>query len=131
MADDLVKINLSAPVRCLWPEDRREHGKAAARAISRLFRAGVETIGDLAVMTPRDVADIRGAGGGTVAEVRRALAACGLSLKDDDPNAAAREYARVRALRSAGIGPVAAQRFARESWPKGEIAPGITLEVAE
>lgn len=38
---------------------------------------------------------------------------------------------RMVRLIQAGLGVAHAAAFARESWPKGEIAPGIMLEVAE
>lgn len=39
--------------------------------------------------------------------------------------------ARMARLVTAGIAPEAAAKFARESWPEGEIAPGVVLTVSE
>jgi hypothetical protein len=130
MPDDPITVNLAAPVRELWPADLHERGKTGSRTITCLTRAGIWTVGELTARSARDVEDLRGAGAATVDEVRRVLAACGLRLKDDDDeNAAAREFERIRLLRGAGLGPVAARRFARECWPEGEIAPGVTVSV--
>jgi hypothetical protein len=129
MPDDPITVNLAAPVRELWPADKRERGKVASQAITCLFRARVATVGALTGMSVEEVSDIRHAGAAVVDEIRRALAACGLSLRDDDGNGAGREFARIRLLRGAGLGPVAARRFARECWPEGEIAPGVTVSV--
>lgn len=131
MPDDLITVNQAASARELWPENPLDRTPAANRAISRLWLAGIVTVGQLTGKTAADIGDIRGAGDATVDEVRRVLAACGLRLKDDDENAAAREFARIRLLRGAGLGPVAARRFARQCWPEGELAPGVTVSVRE
>lgn len=130
MPDELTTICPGTPVRHLWPADRRERGKEGTRTISCLTRSGVWTVGELTDKSAQDIGDMRRAGPATVDEVRRILAVHGLRLKDDDDkNAAAREFDRIRLLRGAGIGPVAARRFARECWPAGEIAPGVTVSV--
>lgn len=134
MPDGLETITPATPVRYLWPADRGERGRVAARAISCLRRAEVTTagkiatVGDLTARTARDIGEIPGAGAATVAEVRRVLAARGLSLKDDGTEAVMIP-ARARFLAHAGMRRSAALRFARESWPSGEIAPGVLLTV--
>ena len=129
-AETPITVNLAAPVRELWPADRRERGKTGTRTITILRHEGVRTVGELTARSARDIGDMHRAGSATVDEVRRVLAACGLRLKDDDDeSAAAREFERVRLLRGAGLGPVAARRFARECWPSGELAPGVTVTV--
>lgn len=131
MPDELPAITAGSPVRHLWPPDRRG---AAARtgtmAITCLRRGGIGTVGELTARTALDIADIRGMGAATVAEVRWVLARQGLSLKGDDGITAAEEQARVRVLMRAGLRRSPALRFARESWPYGEIAPGVVLAVA-
>jgi hypothetical protein len=64
-----------------------------------------------------------------VGEIRRVLAGQGLALKDDDGTTPAQERARMQVLMRAGLRRAAALRFARESWPAGEIAPGVVLTV--
>ena len=131
MASDLTAITPESPVRDLWPADPAECGNAGTRAINRLKREGIATAGELAARTPAEVTAIRGAGEKVLAEVRRALAAAGMSLKDDDGATSAEVYLRVRRLTDAGLARPAAVRFARQSWPKGNIGPGITVEVSE
>ncbi len=48
-----------------------------------------------------------------------------------DGTEAAAIPARARLLGHAGLRRSAALRFARQSWPSGEIAPGVTLTVTE
>jgi hypothetical protein len=129
MADETAMIGPSAPARHLWPADRTARGRAGTRAISCLRHGGIATVGELAAATARDIGDIPGAGAATVAEVRRVLARHGLALKDDGTEAA-EIPARARVLAHAGLRRSAALRFARESWPSGEIAPGVVLTVA-
>ena len=122
-------ISDSTPVRYLWPTDREERGPLASRAISCLQRGGITTAGELVAMSAKDVRDLRNAGPAVTEEVHRALAVHGLCLKGDEPGEAAEEETRVRVLRAAGLGPAAARRFARETWPCGELGPGIVLTV--
>lgn len=131
MADDPVTVNMGASVRCLWPGSRADRGPGGTRAMNRLREAGIWTVADLTARSAQDIMDLRRSGLATVDEVRRALSACGLSLKGDDENAAACLHERFRFLRGAGLGPVAARRFARDLWPSGEISPGVTVTVAE
>jgi hypothetical protein len=128
--DDLTTICPGTPVRHLWPANRQERGKTGTRTITILRHEGVGTVGELTDKSAQDIGDMRRSGPVTVDEVRRVLAVHNLRLRDDDDkNAAAREFDRIRLLRGAGIGPVAARRFARECWPAGEIAPGVTISV--
>jgi Bacterial RNA polymerase, alpha chain C terminal domain len=127
VADKALTIGPSAPVCALWPEGREA---MAVRALTCLRRGRVDTVGNLTAVTARDVLDLRNAGPGILAEIRAALAEHGLSLRDDEV-APAEFEARVRRLMRAGMKRGPALRFAREDWPKGEIAPGVTLEVAE
>lgn len=129
MAEDVITIGPATPTRHLWPLDRAKRGNAGTRAVNCLVRGKVWTVGELCAKTPLDVLDIPQAGPKVLEEVRRALAARGLSLKDDDGLTASAVEALVRRLTVAGLTRPSALRFARESWPSGEIAPGITLTV--
>jgi hypothetical protein len=131
MTEGAITIGPSAPVRHLWPLDRHERGNSGTRAVNALRRGQVATVGELCGKTPLDIADIPQAGASVLAEVRAALAARGLSLKDDDGASLAEVSDRVRRLTRAGVARPVALRFARQSWPEGEIAPGIRIEVAE
>jgi hypothetical protein len=122
-------VTPGSPVRDLWPPER-ERGRMGTMAVTCLRRARIGTVGELTAITALEVADIRGSGAATVAEVRRALARRGLSLRDDDGTTGAEVDARVGVLVRAGLRRGVALRFARESWPAGEIAPGLVLTVA-
>jgi hypothetical protein len=98
-------------------------------AITCLRRGGIATVGELTGKTPQDIADLKRAGTAVVGEVRRVLAVHGLSLKEDDTSARTEVLARARVLTRAGLARSPALRFARESWPSGEIAPGVVLTV--
>lgn len=128
MTDQTLTISPAAPVRCLWPAERET---LATRTIACLRRGGIETVAHLTASTARDILDIRNAGPAILAEVRAALAEHGLSLRDDNEVSAAQLEARARRLMRAGLRRSRALEFAREYWPKGEIAPGVMLEVAE
>ena len=130
MADEKRAIDLGAPFQQLWPADRRQRGRLATLTLNRLGQNGVRSVADLADKTPSAIADMPGAGEGAVREVRRVLAAHGLSLREDDIGTAELKE-RTRRLVRAGMRAGAAIRFARQAWPKGEIAPGVTLEVSE
>ena len=121
-------IDLGAPFWRLWPDRKQRH--LATLTVNLLDRAGVRSVGELRDMTPSAIAGMHGAGAGVVGEVRRVLAAHGLSLREDDISAAEID-ARARLLMRSGMRLTAALRFARQSWPKGEIAPGVMLEVSE
>lgn len=125
---DVTAVDLSAPVHALWPFEREP---TATRALSCLRRGGIRTIGNLADATPREITDLRLAGPAILAEVRAALAEHGLSLRGDDGATPAEVEARVRRLTRAGVRRGVAERFAREQWPKGEIGPGLMLEVSD
>lgn len=128
MADETITAD--SPVRDLWADAGRGGAvQIASRAMTCLRRDGIRTVGDLTALAPLDITDIEGAGAAVLEEVRRVLRLAGLSLKDDDGAAPCDVEARARALMRAGLWKPVALRFARESWPKGEIAPGITLEV--
>jgi hypothetical protein len=130
MPDEPETIASDAPVRELWPSSLPgQEGRTAARARTCLWRARIGTVGELAAMSALDVADLPLAGPAVVGDIRRALAQHGLSLKDDDGITAAETEARVRVLMRAGVHRAQALRFARESWPAGEIAPGVRVEV--
>jgi DNA-directed RNA polymerase alpha subunit len=79
-AADITLITDRTPVRYLWPADRKERGPLGTMAVNTLRRNGILTVGDVMAMTARDITDLRSAGAGTLAEVRRALAAHGLGL---------------------------------------------------
>jgi len=128
VADMTLTIGPAAPVCFLWPAERET---TAVKALTCLRRAGIGTVGDLTAVTATDITDMRNAGPAVLAEIRAALAEHGLSLRDDDGLTPAETEARVRRLMRAGMRRSAATRFAREVWPKGEIAPGVMLEVAE
>jgi hypothetical protein len=132
MADETEPVTPGSPVRALWPAVRGGQGaRIGTKAMTCLRRYRVATVGELTAMTALDVDDIAGIGAAGVTEVRRVLRLHGLSLKDDDGTTAAQEQARVRVLTRAGLRRPLALRFARQSWPAGEIAPGVTLTVAE
>lgn len=126
-----VTIGPDTPVRYLWPMVRKERGNAGTRAVNCLRRGRVHTVGELTGKTPLEVADIGQVGPLVLDEIRRALAVHGLSLRDDDGASLSDVAGRVHRLTAAGLSRPAALRFARGCWPKGEIAPGITLEVAD
>jgi hypothetical protein len=128
MPDNTLTIGPSAPVCFLWPADRET---TAVRALTCLRRGRIDTVADLTASTAQDILDLRNAGPAVLAEIRGALAEYGLSLREDDGLTPAEAEARVRRLMRAGMRRSAATRFARESWPKGEIAPGIQIEVME
>ena len=122
-------VTPASSVLCLWPPHRRaEAGRIATMAIVCLHRGRIATVGELTSQTAQDITDIANAGGAVVGEIRRVLAACGLSLKGDAE--AVETQARVLVLTRAGVRKPEAFRFARQSWPTGEIAPGVTLTVA-
>lgn len=128
MAEATLTIGPLAPVRALWPAEREATG---TRAITCLRRGGISAVAELTASTAQDITDIPRAGAIVLAEVRAVLAEHGLSLRDDDGVTPAELEARVRRLMRAGLKRAVALRFARDCWPKGEVAPGITLEVAE
>jgi hypothetical protein len=106
--DGLPVITPGSPVRDLWaPRRPGIPGRIGAKAMTGLRRARVGTVAELTGMTALEVDDIPGIGAAGVTEVRRVLV-----------------------LTRAGVRRPVALRFARESWPSGEIAPGVTLTVA-
>ena len=128
MPDEPETIALDSPVRDLWPSCLSgQAGRIAAKARTCLWRARVATVGELTKMTEKDLADIPLVGPQVTGEVRRVLALHGLALADD--GGFAETQARVRVLMRAGVRRPQALRFARESWPAGEIAPGVRIEV--
>ncbi|HMH90016.1 MAG TPA: DNA-directed RNA polymerase subunit alpha C-terminal domain-containing protein [Streptosporangiaceae bacterium] len=130
MPEQTGPITPASPVRLLWPPGRHGYaGRMGTIAMNCLRRSGIGTVGELTAMTPLDIADLNRAGTAVVGEVRRALDANGLSLKDDDAPARAEVQARARVLTRAGLARSPALRFARECWPSGEIAPGVVLTV--
>jgi hypothetical protein len=130
--DEKPEIGLDDPFQYLWPVGTRERGQIGTRTLNSLGREGVKTVRDLTDLTILDITDMRGAGAGSVDEVRKRLTAHGFCLKGDSGAVSAAELeARVRTLMLGGLRRVAATRFAYECWPKGEIAPGVMLEVAE
>jgi hypothetical protein len=98
-------------------------------AITSLRRGRIATVGDLTSLTAQDITDIRHAGAAVAEEIRQVLAIHGLALKDDDGITAGDLQARMRVLAGAGLRRAPALRFARRSWPSGEIAPGVVLTV--
>jgi hypothetical protein len=125
-------ITPGSPVRDLWPPDRGGYaGRMGTVAMACLRRARVGTVGELTGKTAQDIDDIRQAGPAVVGEIRRVLAVHGLDLKAGGGLAPAVAAARARVLMRAGLKLGPARRFARESWPSGQIAPGVTLTVAE
>lgn len=126
-------ITAASPVRDLRPPlaggetESLAASRLRKRAWRTLWRAAIVTVGELTAISAQDITDVRGAGTGTAGEIRRVLAAHGLTLKDDED--AVRTEAAVSALVRAGLRRSVAARFARESWPSGEIAPGIRIEV--
>lgn len=121
-------VTPGSPVRDLWPSCLPgQDGRIAAKARTCLWRARVATVGELTAMTEKDLADIPLVGPQAIGEVVRVLALHGLALADD--GGFAETQARVRVLMVAGVRRPQAQRFARESWPAGEIAPGVRIEV--
>ena len=132
MTDKTAPVSLDDPFQYLWPVGAKARGRTGTRTLNCLDREKVKTVRDLTELTVRDITDMRGAGTGSVDEIRKRLAGHGLSLKDDSGAVSLAEAeARVRALMLAGLRRVAATRFAYECWPKGEIAPGMTLAVME
>lgn len=132
MADDEVTVNMGAPVRDLWPAGHRGPGsEIGTRAMVCLRRGRVPTVGDLTGMAPLDIMDIPLAGPAVLEEVRRVLRLAGLSLKGDNGLTEAEVRARAARLTRGGMRRLQAMKLVRESWPKGEIAPGVTLEVSE
>jgi DNA-directed RNA polymerase alpha subunit len=73
-------ISLYAPVASLWPPGYRERGRLGTLALNTLRRSGARTVEDVTAMTAQDIAGMRNAGTGTLAEVRRVLAVHGLAL---------------------------------------------------
>lgn len=132
MPDAAPEITPESPVPDLWAgAGPGSTTQIASRARTCLRRDGIATVGGLTGSTPLDITDIELAGPDVLEEVRRVLAFHGLSLRDDDGATPGDIAARTRKLMRAGLWKPVALRFARESWPKGEIAPGIMLEVAE
>ncbi len=130
MTEELPPITLDSPVHHLWPPDRRASaGRIGTMAVTSLRRGRIVTVGDLTRQTEQDITDIRLAGAAVAEEIRQVLAIHGLHLKGDDGITAAVLHARMRVLAVAGLRRSAALRFARRSWPSGEIAPGVVLTV--
>jgi hypothetical protein len=130
VADELTPVTPGSPVRDLWPPDRGGYaGRMGTIAMTCLRRDRITTVGELTAKTALDIGGIRYAGAAVVGEIRRVLAGQCLALKDDDGTTPAQERARTQVLMRAGLRRAAALRFAREHWPCGEIAPGVTLTV--
>ena len=126
------KITPGSPVSDLWPPDRCGYaGRMGTVAMGCLRRARVGTVGELTGKTAQDITEIRQAGPAVVGEIRRVLKPHGLDLKGGGGLPAGEEAARVRVLARAGMRKPQALRFARDSWPSGEIAPGVTLTIGE
>lgn len=128
MAEATLAVDLSAPVRCLWPAEREA---TATKAITCLRRHGIATVGDLTASSVPDITDMRNAGPAVLAEVRATLAEHGLSLRGDNGVTQEEIEARARRLMRGGMRRAPALRFARQAWPEGEIAPGVRLTVTE
>lgn len=79
-----MTVALDADPRDLWPGG--PEGMIAVRTRNALLRAGFKTIGEVAASAPDDLlgpGGIRHFGPVQLAEVRRALAAAGFSLKGE------------------------------------------------
>ena len=126
---ELPAISPGSPVSDLWSPGRR--GRMGTVAMGCLRRAKIGTVGELTAMSALDITEIRQAGAAVVGEIRRVLKPHGLALKGDDGAGDGEVLARVRVLAKAGMRRPQALRFARGSWPSGEIAPGVVLTVTE
>lgn len=126
----MTGVTPDSPATCLWPEEKYPRGSVESQALAWARRNDL-TVAGLCAMTEWEVLDLRGAGPATARELRRVLAGAGLALSDGSGPSPAEARRRAGLLAAAGIRPSAALRFARQSWPEGEIAPGIRIEVAE